>query len=843
MRSIPLILVIAAVISPLRAAVSITREKADALIAELPTEDPWEKSKDASTLAWNESYVIHAFIDMYEATGDARYLRDAVARGDRILSHRDDRRNFADSSGKTHKRWSLDSKYTVGEAVLNDDAGKPSIKLRSTLFAYNHLTSIDITTTGDRFTVHLTNRWWKRDETFADLSTDPTDARYFEKIINDTKPRPRPFCDPGQCTAASQLLIARPIGDRPSAPVNQKLSLKPLWHAHVGYTGIIYHPMLRLALLVKNDPALQPEFAEPARRFTDAAAESYEELHEVWRDGPNEGEGYYVSCARGGADAYDNVGHAFNYLGKLASSELILFQLTNKPIYKQHVERIGRLLKNRLHHDEKNDLYVWNYWYEPITTGWTKQDNISDNTPHHKPWPQVEDTSHGALEVEMAVNAAADGIVFDATDLRRFANTFLRNVVLPDRSGFNAHVDGTDPNSRYKETRVVGWLALAHVDRAIYDVAAEVYQKRGRDDFRSLAALLKWQKRLERPAAAPRAKAGAYYFDGWTGKTDDLHLPERLRTEFAARQPVWGWRDDSIEIVQRQIDLAADHALSFFAFDWYWPEGSEKKSPLNTGLELYLRANNRARLEFCILVANAGGFRIFPADWPTVCDAWVKHFREPTYLKVDGTPLLIIFSHRELRDSLGGSDAVRKAFDDLRERCKSVGLAGVTIAACCLPGPHKGWVDLNLLVEEGYDCFTGYAHYGHFRRGEEMKQSFADLIAGHEDIWSRFAAANIRPYIPVVTTGWDPRPWQRASDAASTRPYWLHYPDRTPDDVRRFVDSAVRFLDAHPKQTTRERILLLYAWNEYGEGGHLAPTRGDKGAYLHAVAEALRSTP
>jgi hypothetical protein len=43
-------------------------------------------------------------------------------------------------------------------------------------------------------------------------------------------------------------------------------------------------------------------------------------------------------------------------------------------------------------------------------------------------------------------------------------------------------------------------------------------------------------------------------------------------------------------------------------------------------------------------------------------------------------------------------------------------------------------------------------------------------------------------------------------------------------------------MDQHPEQTTAERIVLLYAWNEFGEGGYLAPTQGDpEGAYLKAV--------
>ena len=49
-----------------------------------------------------------------------------------------------------------------------------------------------------------------------------------------------------------------------------------------------------------------------------------------------------------------------------------------------------------------------------------------------------------------------------------------------------------------------------------------------------------------------QAMVGAYHFDGWTGQTS--HITELLQTEFADRKPVWGWKDDTVEIMQKQID-------------------------------------------------------------------------------------------------------------------------------------------------------------------------------------------------------------------------------------------------------------------------------------------------
>ena len=81
---------------------------------------------------------------------------------------------------------------------------------------------------------------------------------------------------------------------------------------------------------------------------------------------------------------------------------------------------------------------------------------------------------------------------------------------------------------------------------------------------------------------AKKMTVGAYYFDGWAGRsplandpkepwarTAPYTLTRRMIEEFPEREPIWGWRDDSPDIMKRQIDLAADHGLAFFAFCWY----------------------------------------------------------------------------------------------------------------------------------------------------------------------------------------------------------------------------------------------------------------------------------
>jgi len=330
-----------------------------------------------------------------------------------------------------------------------------------------------------------------------------------------------------------------------------------------------------------------------------------------------------------------------------------------------------------------------------------------------------------------------------------------------------------------------------------------------------------------------RAMVGAYYFDGWSGKTD--HVTELLRTKYADRMPVWGWHDDTVEIMEKQIAYCADHGIAFWAFDWYYPEGKEKETPLNNALGLYLKASNRQRLKFCLLVANHAGFRIGPKDWDACCQRWLALFQQPTHLRVGGQPLLIIFSPEELRKAFGGPEGVRQALESLRAKARQAGLPGVAVAACTAPGPH-----LADLARSGYTLLTGYAYPMGWMSGGGSRP-FRQLIEDNRRLFEDFAKTSPLPYVPVITAGWDRRPWEEGKLPPQKMSVW--YPDRSPKLVEEFVRLGVRWLDDHPDKTLPERLLLIYAWNENGEGGYLTPTATDGTAYLKAVQRAITTEP
>ena len=138
------------------------------------------------------------------------------------------------------------------------------------------------------------------------------------------------------------------------------------------------------------------------------------------------------------------------------------------------------------------------------TTGWTAKDSLSSNVGFFPGAARVEDISHAALNMSMAVAAYRMGIGFDETDMKRFSNTLLKNVLTPGRDGNRRTVDGRGEYPAYFNA-LHRWLELSAVNPEVYHAVRETYlNNKKAETVHFTADLLKWEQVLKRSGSAER---------------------------------------------------------------------------------------------------------------------------------------------------------------------------------------------------------------------------------------------------------------------------------------------------------------------------------------------------
>ena len=333
--------------------------------------------------------------------------------------------------------------------------------------------------------------------------------------------------------------------------------------------------------------------------------------------------------------------------------------------------------------------------------------------------------------------------------------------------------------------------------------------------------------------AATSATVGVYYFEGWYHDAPGLiaaFANEELRNDFPEREPIWGgglWRGDTVPIMEQQIDLAADHGIAFFSFDWYWYDtpAATSNDGINSGLKHFMLASNRDRMKFNINIVDTGPSSIdSDAEWQQVADMLVTYMVDSQYLRVGGKPFVINFN---------AAGMTQTNHDYFQQAAAAAGLGSVAFAANV-----SGSTAL-------YSHLTRYNAVPGWGAGETQYpyQSLTDYVEGNDTwapgIWNT-ESGGPQAYIPNVMAGWDARPWGTPPSWYFNDPAWGH----TPAAVGAHLQKAIDWIDANPTLATPERLVMIFAWNEFGEGGYLTPTLGDpNGLYLDAIKAVVGVSP
>jgi hypothetical protein len=154
-----------------------------------------------------------------------------------------------------------------------------------------------------------------------------------------------------------------------------------------------------------------------------------------------------------------------NKENRIALWMLALFDVTQKPIYRQRATSWFQLMKSRMKTRPGAKYLVWNYW-DPAGP-WDYKWNWS---PKH--WVGVHPNGrYYASDVEGIVSAFEHGLVFTKADIDQLIATnrdFMWNRAVAGAKF--QRIDGEQPDPRWADSPGVLWAALAPYDAALEKV-------------------------------------------------------------------------------------------------------------------------------------------------------------------------------------------------------------------------------------------------------------------------------------------------------------------------------------------------------------------------------------
>jgi hypothetical protein len=369
------------------------------------------------------------------------------------------------------------------------------------------------------------------------------------------------------------------------------------------------------------------------------------------------------------------------------------------------------------------------------------------------------------------------------------------------------------------------------------------------------------------------------HYQAWYGKGfSEWELMKTSEPVFPGHQqpkiPTWGYFDESDPAwAAREIDLAADHGITTFMFDWYWYSGVRiMEEALERG---FLQAPNRHRMKFCLMwanhswgtwpaVTNIPGMRAtagvnqgqslwLPSrhnmeDLDRVVDYCAEHyFHEPNYWRINDKPVYVLWDIPHFADELGGYDAARAGLERMQERAQRNGLPGLYFIAnigCCDDNPYCcGYDRVPTVHDLGFESVFAYNIVrtpNYLNLPNEMPVvPYEQMIASHQHCWDQIEKWGV-PHHPVATVGCDVTPrWHRGVrfpmdyQALSYEPIVV---ENTPEKFGELCGMALRQMAKNPEP----RAIWLNAWNEWSEGMYLLPEQYYGTGYLEALREAIR---
>jgi hypothetical protein len=288
------------------------------------------------------------------------------------------------------------------------------------------------------------------------------------------------------------------------------------------------------------------------------------------------------------------------------------------------------------------------------------------------------------------------------------------------------------------------------------------------------------------------------------------------------RTPALGfYAQENPEVADWETKWAVEHDVSFFIYCWYRAsQGEPVKQRFGSAIhDALFKSRFAGKLKFTIMWENQSRGTAGVADerdlMTNLLPFWMEnYFKHPGYLKVDNKPVLFIYRPEFLIKDLGSIEAVRRAFDRMRQACRDAGFAGLYLL-----GEYRGLDARHLALMKQLGLDYTFAYCWHIPNSPTPQQA----IKAQMQSIRRTQELGILPQVVTVSQAWSG--WR---DEGSI---WKI----PPSGFETLLQQAKDFIATLPSAELGSKMLILDNWNEWGEGHYIAPYREYGFGYLDAV--------
>ena len=327
---------------------------------------------------------------------------------------------------------------------------------------------------------------------------------------------------------------------------------------------------------------------------------------------------------------------------------------------------------------------------------------------------------------------------------------------------------------------------------------------------------------------APRPFVGAHYYHWYPGNWSAGTLRAQLDPP---QEPVLGHYDSTdTAVAEQHIAWASEHGIDFFTLDW-WPVHHQENQQ---AIPRFLDATNIADIAFTIFYETwdlsfdpARGYA--DMDLPGVRQAFLddmaqladQYFAHPSYLRVDGRPVVYLYLTRVLVGDVAG--AIADARELWRQRGYNPYVIGdemfwsVTVdrrPASFTTTPQASRIRL-------FDAITAYNPYESSELSHAGYGADSQFIPDVNGLYQRYrdATGGDVPIVPDVLPGYNDRGVRPSLDHYVIPRRWAPGAEEGSFLAEMLGRVADRWIDP------RVPMVLVTSWNEWNEDSGIEPLR------------------